>query len=158
MKNAPTFRRRHQVSSRTLRSPGFRGRKATLGFTLLEIVIVITLIGLILGVVATRVMGSQAKAEYKLAQTKLDAIAAKVDEYESDTGALPESLDNLVSAPSGVQGWLGPYAKAEDLKDPWQTPLQYRKPGGEGKRFEIVSLGADRAAGGDSVDADIVKP
>ena len=141
MKNAPTFRRRHQA-----------------GFTLLEIVIVITLIGLILGVVATRIMGSQTKAEYKLAGTKLDAIAAKIDEYESDTGVLPESLDNLVSAPSGVQGWLGPYAKAEDLKDPWQQPLQYHKPGGEGKRYEIVSLGADRAAGGDSVNADIVKP
>lgn len=141
MKNAPSFSRRRSA-----------------GFTLLEIVIVITLIGLILGVVATRIMGSQAKAEYKLAGTKLETIAAKVDEYEADTGALPDSLDNLVTAPSSVSGWLGPYASEKDLKDPWQQPLQYRKPGADGKRFEIVSLGADRAAGGDSVDADIVRP
>lgn len=157
MNKTPTFRRA-AISSRPLRSPGFRGRTANLGFTLLEIVIVITLIGLILGVVATRIMGSQAKAEYKLAGTKLETIAAKIDEYESDTGVLPESLDNLVTAPSGVQGWLGPYVQAKDLKDPWQQPLQYHKPGGEGKRYEVVSLGADRAAGGDSVNADIVKP
>jgi general secretion pathway protein G len=137
-------------------APSFRRRNA--GFTLLEIVIVIALIGLILGVVATKIMGSQAGAEYKLAGVKLDTIAAKVDAYEADTGVLPESLDNLVTAPSGVSGWLGPYAKAEDLKDPWHQPLQYRKPGADGKPFEIVSLGADRQAGGESVDADIVKP
>ena len=141
MKTAPTFRRRHAK-----------------GFTLLEIVIVIALIGLILGVVATRIMGSQARAEYKLAETKLEAIAGKVDQYEADVGALPDSLDQLVTAPSDAPGWLGPYAKAEDLKDPWRKPLALRVPGENGAPFQIVSLGADGAPGGEGVDKDIVKP
>ena len=138
MKNAPSFRRR------------------AAGFTLLEIVIVIALIGLILGVVATRIMGSQARAEYKLAETKLEAIAGKVDQYEADVGALPDSLDQLVT--SDAPGWLGPYAKAEDLKDPWRKPLTLRVPGENGAPFQVVSLGADGAPGGEGVDRDIVKP
>ena len=133
-------------------------RRAARGFTLLEIVIVIALIGLILGVVATKIMGSQKPAEYRLAGVQVETIASKIDQYEADTGKLPNSLDNLVTSPSYVSGWLGPYARAEDLNDPWHTPLQYRKPGADGKRFQVVSLGGDRAPGGESTDADIVKP
>jgi general secretion pathway protein G len=140
-----------------LSSPGFSGRRGR-GFTLLEIVIVIALIGLILGVVATRIMGSQARAEYKLAETKLEAIAGKVDQYEADVGALPDTLDQLVTAPSDAPGWLGPYAKAEDLKDPWRKPLTLRVPGENGAPFQVVSLGADGAPGGEGVDKDIAKP
>ena len=59
-----------------------------------------------------------------------------------------------MAAPPGVTGWLGPYAKPADLKDPWMHPVQYKVPG-EGRPFEIVSLGADGQPGGDSVNADI---
>jgi general secretion pathway protein G len=141
-----------------MRAPAFRGRKATRGFTLLEIVIVITLIGLILGVVAARIMGSQKQAQYRLAQTHLTTLAGKVDQYEADVGRLPDSLEQLVTAPSDAAGWLGPYAKAEELKDPWQQPITLRVPGEDGAPYQVVSLGADRKSGGEGVDADIVKP
>ena len=156
MKTPASFR--HRDSFRPRRTRAIRGRKATRGFTLLEIVIVVTLIGLILGVVASRIMGSQARAEYKLAETHLSTIAGKIDQYQSDTGALPTSLDQLVTSPSGVSGWLGPYAKAEELKDPWHRPLALRAPGDNGAPFQVVSLGKDGQPGGEGVDADIVKP
>jgi general secretion pathway protein G len=140
MKNAPTFRRR------------------AAGFTLIEIVVVIALIGLILGVVANRIMGSRARAEYKLAETSLANLASKIDQYEADVGDLPDNLEQLVTAPSDASGWLGPYATAQEIKDPWRETIQLRVPGENGAPFAVVSLGADRKAGGEGVDKDIVKP
>ena len=128
------------------------------GFSLLEIVVVISLIGVILGVVAAKIMGSQDRAKYQLAETHIATMAGKVDMYQADTGALPTSLEGLVTAPQGVSGWLGPYATAEELKDPWMKPLELRTPGANGAAFQIVSLGKDGQPGGEGLDADIVKP
>jgi general secretion pathway protein G len=84
----------------------------------------------------------------------VQTLAEKVQQFEMDTGGLPGSLDDLVKAPGDAAGWLGPYARASELKDPWNHPYTYTMPG-EGKPFDLVSLGADGQAGGDSVDADI---
>jgi general secretion pathway protein G len=156
MKKTPSSRRRN--SFRPIVAPRFGGRKATQGFTLLEIVIVVALIGLILGLVASRIMGADERAKFQLTQAKLDTIAGKIDMYEADVGTLPDSLDQLVTAPPNSQGWLGPYAKADEIKDAWSQPIEYRKPGANGAPFQLVSLGADKAAGGEGVDQDIVKP
>ena len=126
------------------------------GFSLIEIMIVIVLIGGILALVASKVMGSKDQANFKLADMQLTTLAGKIDQFRSDTGRLPESLDQLATSP-GIPGWLGPYAKAEELRDPWGTAIDYRRPGTNGP-FELVSLGADGTAGGESVDADIRKP
>ena len=126
------------------------------GFSLIEIMIVIVLIGGILALVASKVMGSKDQANFKLADMQLTTLAGKIDQFRSDTGRLPESLDQLATSP-GIPGWLGPYAKAEELRDPWGTAIDYRRPGTNGP-FELVSLGADAAPGGESVDADIRKP
>ena len=72
-------------------------------------------------------------------------------------GGLPNALDDLVTQPGNAAGWLGPYAKPEELRDPWGTAIEYRRPGTDGP-FELVSLGADAASGGESFDADIRKP
>uniref|UniRef100_UPI001490810C type II secretion system protein GspG n=1 Tax=Acinetobacter baumannii TaxID=470 RepID=UPI001490810C len=77
-----------------------------------------------------------------------------VDNYQIDTGKLPGSLNDLVTAPAGVGGWLGPFAKPADLNDPWGHALEYRAPG-VGQPYELISLGKDGKAGGSSVDADI---
>ena len=126
------------------------------GFSLIEIMIVIVLIGGILALVASKVMGSKDQANFKLADMQLTTLAGKIDQFRSDTGRLPESLDQLATSP-GIPGWLGPYAKAEELRDPWGTAIDYRRPGTNGP-FELVSLGADGTAGGESVDADLRKP
>ena len=126
------------------------------GMSLLEVILVIVLIGGILALVASRLIGGQDRANVRLAESQLITLAGKVDQYRMDTGRLPESLEQLVSA-SGMQGWLGPYAKAEELNDPWGNPIQYRRPGGNGP-YELVSLGAAGQAGGESVNGDIRKP
>ncbi len=124
------------------------------GFSLIEIILVVVLIGGIVAFAATRILGGGDRAKYNLAKAQVQTLAEKVDQFEMDTGALPASLDQLVTQPGGAVGWLGPYAKDSELKDPWSTPYEYRAPG-EGRPFDIVSYGADRKPGGDSVNADI---
>ena len=133
-------------------------RNKSRGFTLIELVIVITLIAAVMAVVAGKVIQNRNKATYKIAQTQMTSLAASIDQYESDVGALPESLQQLVTAPGDAEGWLGPYAKAEELKDPWHHPIEYRKPGAEDKPYSLTSLGVDGQPGGDGVDRDLVAP
>ncbi len=136
---------------RHTRSPGARAAR---GFTLIEIIIVIVLIGGILAVVGGKIINNKNRADAKLAETALRSLSAQISMYESDVGALPESLDALVKSPGNADGWLGPYAKETDLVDPWKKPIEYRRNGDDG--FELVSLGADKKAGGEGVDKDIV--
>ncbi len=129
-------------------------RAAQAGFSLIEIIIVTVLIGGIVAFAASRILGGGDKAKFKLAQATVQTMAEKVQSYQSDTGSLPTTLEDLVRQPATANGWLGPYAKEADLKDPWGTPYVYRVPG-DNQPFDLVSLGADRRDGGDSVDADI---
>ena len=124
------------------------------GFSLIEILIVVALIALIAGMVANQVFGGQDKARFNLAKTQISSLAADVEQFELDTGALPQRLDDLVKEPGGAKGWLGPYAREKDLKDPWNTPIEFRVPGKSGP-FELLSYGGDRKPGGTSTDGDI---
>ncbi|MBS0193613.1 MAG: type II secretion system protein GspG [Proteobacteria bacterium] len=113
------------------------------------------LIGIpIVYLIVARVAGAADQAKYHLAQTQVDSIASKIEQYQSDTGALPPNLDALVTTPGGVNGWLGPYAKESELKDPWGHPFEYRVPGTHGT-YDLMSYGRDGKPGGDGVDADI---
>ena len=125
------------------------------GFTLIELAVVILLIGGIVALAANSIVGSKNKSNYKLTQTQLNLLTQKVAEYQSDVGTLPESLDALVTAPGNADGWLGPYTKAQQLKDAWGTAIEYRNPGSDAD-FELVSLAADKKSGGEGVDKDIV--
>ncbi len=138
-----------------MRNPPRFTRRAR-GMSLIEVIIVIVLIGGILALVANRVLGGQDRANVRLTESQLITLAGKVDQFRLDTGKLPDSLEQLVSA-GGVPNWLGPYAKNEELRDPWGNAIEYRRPGTSGP-FELVSLGADGASGGESVNADIRKP
>lgn len=127
-------------------------RSAQGGFSLIEIILVVVLIGGIVAFAASRILGGGDRAKVNLAKAQVQTISEKIQQYEMDTGGLPDALQELVT--SSKPGWLGPYAKEAELKDPWGTPLEYRIPG-EGRPFDLVSLGADRKAGGESVAADI---
>ena len=127
---------------------------AQAGFSLIEIILVVVLIGGIVAFAATRILGGGDRAKVNLAKAQVQTLAEKVQQYEMDTGALPARLEDLVDAPAAAGGWLGPYAKAAELKDPWNHPYVYAVPG-EGKPFDLSSLGKDGQAGGESVDADI---
>lgn len=140
--------------SRTRPMNAFRSPRSQQGFSLLEIIIVLVLIGGILVLVGSRVMGGADSGRVKLAQSQLQTLAGKIETFQLDTGRYPAQLSDLVVQPGNVSGWLGPYAKESDLQDPWKNPIQYRIPG-ETQRFDLVSLGADGKAGGDSVNADI---
>jgi len=134
-------------------TPSLRPRLQA-GMSLLEVVIVIVLIGAVLTLVGSRVLGGADRGKANLARTQIQTLAAKIENYQLDTGALPQRLEDLVQAPAGVSGWLGPYAKASELDDPWGHRIDYRAPG-DGQPFELVSRGRDGQRGGESVDADI---
>lgn len=143
------------------RGDGFGIRNAALpsllsqrGFSLIEIILVVVPIGGIVAFAATRILGGGDRARVNLARAQVQTLVEKVDSYRMDTGRLPNALGDLVTQPGDAAGWLGPYARASELNDPWGTPFEYRVPG-EGKPFDVVSYGADRSAGGDSVNADI---
>jgi len=136
MRNVPT------------RSP----KPAQAGFSLIEIILVVVLIGGIVAFAASRILGGGDRAKYNLAKAQVQTLGEKIQQFETDTGGLPNSLEELVQ--SSASGWLGPYAKQGELVDPWNTPLEYRTPG-DGRPFDIVSLGSDRQAGGESTAADI---
>jgi len=140
----------HIRRSRPFGSP----RHAQGGFSLIEIILVVVLIGGIVAFAATRILGGGDRARVNLAKAQVQTLAEKVHQYEMDTGTLPNALGDLVAQPGGASGWLGPYAKDAELRDPWNTPYEFTMPG-NGQPFEIVSYGADRKPGGDSVNADI---
>lgn len=135
-----------------------RAGKGVRGMTLIELVIVIVLIAGVLAVVGGKVIGNKKRAEANLARTQLSSLAVQIDQYQADVGSYPESLDQLVSAPGNAAGWLGPYAKPADFNDPWQNPIEYRRPGDDEAPFKLTSLGADGKAGGEGVDKDVVAP
>ena len=139
---------------KTHRYPTRSPRPAQGGFSLIEIILVVVLIGGIVAFAATRILGGGDRAKVNLAKAQVQTLAEKIQQFDMDTGNLPGSLDELVTAPGNASGWLGPYAKAAELKDPWGHAFVYHAPG-EGQAFDLVSLGKDGKPGGTSVDADI---
>ena len=132
----------------------FRSPRSQQGFSLLEIIIVLVLIGGIVVLIGSRVIGGADSGKVKTAQIQLQTLSGSIERYQLETGRYPTQLSDLVTQPAGVAGWLGPYAREKDLQDPWNNPIEYRIPG-ETQRFDLISLGADGKAGGNSVDSDI---
>lgn len=128
------------------------------GFTLLELLVVMVIIGLLAGYVAPRYFAEVGKSEVKVARAQIDAFEKALESYRLDVGRLPtteQGLEALMTQPSGVTKWRGPYLKKAVPPDPWGKPYQYKQPGDHGD-FDIVSLGRDGKPGGQGDDADIV--
>ena len=123
------------------------------GFTLLEMLAVIVLIGIIGAIVVTQVGKIVDKGKYGAGKAQVVTLGQKVENYALDNGAPPHDLADLVAKPADAQNWQGPYAKESDLKDPWGHPFGYRYPGEHGS-FDLVFYGQDGKAGGDGYSAD----
>jgi general secretion pathway protein G len=132
--------------------------RAHRGFTLLELVMVLVIIGVILSMVGPRVFNSLSRATGEQAKIKIEQIGGALELYKLDTGRYPstqEGLAALVAAPPGVANWNGPYIRdAKVLKDPWSRDFIYRSPAEKGG-FDLVSLGADGKEGGDGENKDV---
>ncbi|MDT8997657.1 type II secretion system major pseudopilin GspG [Paucibacter sp. APW11] len=131
------------------------------GFTLLELLVVILIIGMLTGIVAPRFVGQLSRSEVTTARAQIDALDKALQGFRIDMGRYPtagEGLQALTVAPANDGRWRGPYLKGVVPLDPWGTPYQYRQPGSNGRDFDLVSLGKDRALGGTGDDADISAP
>lgn len=135
-------------------------RNQARGFTLLELLVVILIIGLLTGIVAPRFLGQIGRSETTAARAQLDAFDKALQGYRIDTGRFPSSgqgLKALVNQPSDEPRWRGPYMRDDIPVDPWGSAYQYRQPGVNGRDYDLLSYGRDRAAGGIGDDADIVR-
>ena len=130
-----------------------RGR----GFTLLELLVVMVIIGLLVGYVGPRYFAQIGKSEIKAARAQIDALEKSVEQYRIDTGHFPtneQGLAALFVKPANEPKWNGPYLKKEPPPDPWGNPYVYRAPGQRGD-FDILSLGKDGQPGGVGEAVDI---
>lgn len=127
------------------------------GFTLLELLVVVAIIGLLVGFVAPRYFGQIGKSEVTAARAQIDALEKALDQYRLDTGHYPsteQGLAALMQRPQNEPKWNGPYLRKSVPLDPWGRPYQYRAPGEKGD-FDLLSLGKDGAPGGSGEDADL---
>ncbi len=128
------------------------------GFTLLELLVVMVIIGLLVGYVAPRYFNQVGKSEIKAAQAQINALETALDQYRLDVGRYPSSeqgLSALNTRPAGETRWQGPYLKKAVPNDPWGKPYQYRFPGEHGD-YDLYSFGQDGKPGGEGEAADLV--
>jgi general secretion pathway protein G len=122
------------------------------GFTLIEILVVITIIGLIMSLVGPRVLNYLSESKVKAATIQIQSFASTLDLFYLDLGRYPstnEGLAALVQRPGGITGWNGPYLKNGYVPpDPWGHPYIYRSPGENGRPYDISSLGSSGKEGG----------
>ena len=131
----------------------FSGARAQ-GFSLVEMIAVLVLIGIIMGVVAPNVLDRLGSGKVKATKAKLAATSSKVEMYALDVGEVPQQLQDLINKPGNAEDWNGPYVRESDLKDGWNTEFSYKAPGEHGE-FDLMSLGADKKPGGEGNDQDI---
>ena len=142
---------------RLVRSEAPRGNASSRGFTLLELLVVMAILGLLAGYVGPRYFSQIGKSEVKAARSQMDALAKALDQYRLDTGHYPSQehgLAALMARPQNEQRWDGPYLQKALPNDPWGRPFVYKIPGERGE-FDLITLGKDGAVGGTGEAADI---
>jgi len=128
------------------------------GFTLLEMLVVLAIMGLLAAIIAPQVLKYLGTSRSQTAKVQIQNVDAALQLFRLDVGRFPtqeEGLNALVTAPPTAPGWNGPYLqKAAALNDPWQNPYQYRNPGRHGE-IDVYTLGSDKAEGGTGEAADV---
>jgi len=124
------------------------------GFSLVELLVVLIILGLIAGLVVPNIMGRGEDAKARTALAQVQRLSMAVDEFYLDTGRAPRELRELVQKPGNVSNWNGPYVQESVLQDPWGNTYTYRFPG-EHRDFDIFSYGKDGQPGGEGPAKDI---
>jgi general secretion pathway protein G len=132
------------------------------GFTLIELMVVIIVLGLLAGLVAPRIIGRVSEAKSASARTQIELLGVALDNYRLDTGGYPTTEQGLAALEAKPTtdpmptNWRGPYLRKGVPADPWDRPYLYRSPGTEsGRGYDLLTLGADGVPGGQGEDADI---
>ena len=131
---------------------------ATAGFTLLELLVVMVIIGLLAGFVAPKFFAQIGKSETKTARAQIDSLEKALDQYRLDLGRYPtneQGLAALTERPAGETKWAGPYLKKQVPPDPWARPYMYKFPGEHGE-YDLFTYGKDGQPGGTGEAEDIV--
>lgn len=128
------------------------------GFTLLELLVVVAIIGLLVAYVGPRYVSQIGKSETAAARAQIDALAKALDTFRLDTGHYPSTAQGLTALrarPASESRWNGPYLQKDVPADPWGKPYVYRIPGTKGD-YDLLSYGRDGAPGGSGENADII--
>jgi general secretion pathway protein G len=130
------------------------------GFTLIEVMVVIVILGVLAALIVPNVMGRGEKAKVDTTHITLKGIAGALDQYKLDNGKYPSmqdgGLEALIKQPASAKNWLpGGYIKGGYPKDSWDNDIQYVVPGADKRPFDLYSFGADGQSGGEGTDEDI---
>ena len=138
--------------------PAFKDRSDNRGFTLVELLVVMVIIGLLAALVAPRLFPKLGKGKEAAAKAQIELLGQALDQYRLDVGDYPTSeqgLNALLQNP-GVEKWQGPYLKKNIIPlDPWSRPYTYKQPGDHGE-YDLFSYGRDGKPGGEGEDKDVV--
>jgi general secretion pathway protein G len=126
------------------------------GFSLMELLIVMVILGMLAAIVGPALWNKLAGAQRDTAKTQISNIEVALDSYRLDTFKYPNSLEDLVKNASNNPKWNGPYLKKGIPKDPWGNDYQYQKPGQDGRNYDLYSFAVDGVQGGEGDNADVV--
>ncbi len=155
--NSSTAFLHHATDRPTSAKKNFPHRISAGGFTLLELLVVIVIIGLLAAYVGPKYFAQLGKSEVTIAKAQIEAFEKALDTYRLDVGHYPtteEGLAALLTKPAAAANWNGPYLKKNLPLDPWGNAYVYKAPGSKGE-FDILSYGKDGQPGGAGEDADI---
>ncbi len=137
------------------------GYRRETGFTLIEMLVVLVIIGLLAGLVGPKLFGKVDSSKVQTAQTQVKMLKSALESMRLDVGRFPTAAEGLALLNTQPQDeklrarWHGPYLDGEIPDDPWGMPYQYSIPGSNGQPFALYSFGADGKAGGEGLDADV---
>ena len=132
-------------------------KEKSAGFTLIELIVVVEIIGLLAGLVVPQFIKQEEKATAKAVKAQIELLGTALDTFRLDIGRYPTTQEGLLALnqrPGGLDRWDGPYLKKEVPSDPWGKPYIYKSPGDHGP-YDILSYGADGAPGGQDNNRDI---